>query len=276
MAPIYKKALVVGATSGIGEALAAKLAVNGTKVVVVGRRQDRLDAFVAGHANEAAAVACDITKLAEIPEFARTVLGRHPDIDCVVFSSGIQRAFDFGKPEAVDLAILDGELTTNYTSYVHLTKAFLPHLQSISSQDGKSAHVVFIGATLGLVPTLLRTPNYCASKAALHSFVMTLRQQLIDAGFSRLRVVEVFPPAVRTELHDEKHQPDLVNGGEIGIPLAEFTDQLYAGLEKGTEDYIAVGQGEGWLKDGGFEAERQRLFHEQHGLLKNLLRKFLK
>jgi len=64
----YKKVLVIGATSGIGEALAAKLVHQGKKVVVVGRRQDKLDAFVGTHGEDkASAMAFDITKLDKIP-----------------------------------------------------------------------------------------------------------------------------------------------------------------------------------------------------------------
>jgi len=278
MAPIYKKALVIGATSGIGEAFATKLLRNGTEVIAVGRRRDRLDALVAAHqgpVNMATACRFDITDLAGIPGFAATVLAQHPDLDCVVLNSGVQRAFDFSRPETVDLSALTGELTTNYTAYVHLVKAFLPHLQTLSAQDGRTAHLVFISATLGLLPTVLRTPNYNASKAALHSFIMVLRQQLEDAGYSRLRVVEVFPPAVQTELHDEKHQPDLVNGGEIGMPLSQFTDEMYAELEKDTEDYVGIGLVKPWLEDGGFENQRQNLFQQQHGIVKEALSKYL-
>ncbi len=95
---------------------------------------------------------------------------------------------------------------------------------------------MFIGATLGLVPSLLQTPNYNASKAALHSFIMVLRQRMLDAGYSPLHIMEVFPPAVQTELHGEKHYPDLVNGSKIGVPLSQFTDRMYVKLEKDTDD----------------------------------------
>ena len=56
------------------------------------------------------------------------MITKHPDVDCVVLNSGIQRAFDFSKPDTVDLASVAEELTTNYLAYVHLVTAFLPHL----------------------------------------------------------------------------------------------------------------------------------------------------
>ena len=45
-----------------------------------------------------------------------------------------------------------------------------------------------------------------------------------------MKIVEIFPPAVQTELHDEKHQPDLKQMGKIGMPLKEFTDEVRCAL----------------------------------------------
>lgn len=272
MSPLYKKALVIGATSGIGEALAEKLLTSGTQVIISGRRQERLDAFISKHgSSNASAAAFDITQLSSIPDFASSIVKDHPDLDCIVLNSGIQRAFDFSKPETVDLSTFGEELTTNYTSFVHLVTAFLPHLQKLGKE--KETHIVFISASLGLVPSLIRTPGYNASKAALHSWITSLRQHLKDAG-NQIRVVEVFPPAVQTELHDEKHQPDLQNGGEIGMPLAAFTDAMYAELEKGDEQF-AIGPAQEWLQNG-FEAERQKLFEQQQVAVKAALAKYVK
>ena len=66
----YKKILVIGATSGIGKALAARFVKEGSKVVVSGRRQERLDEFVREHGSDkASSEPLDITKLNQIPAF---------------------------------------------------------------------------------------------------------------------------------------------------------------------------------------------------------------
>lgn len=271
MVQIYKKALIIGATSGIGEALAAKLVSQGTKVIAVGRRQDRLDSLVGAQGAESlTAISFDITRLADIPSFAASVINAHPDLDCVVVNSGIQRAFDFTRPESVDLEAVNTEITVNYLAAVHLSTAFLPHLTAQSQ-----SHLVYVSATLGLIPSLIRTPNYNASKGALHIFIMNLRQQLKEAGQTSVRMVEVFPPAVQTELHDSKHQPDLENGGEIGMPLDEYTEKMYNGLVEGA-DQFAVGHGEALLAEGGWEHQRTTMFQQQNVAIQASLAKFLK
>lgn len=250
-----------------GEGIADKFIAEGTKVIVTGRRQDRLAAFVEKHGSDkAAAVNFDILKLKEIPAFAKSIEDAHPDIDCIVVNSGIQRPFNFAKPETIDLNKLDEETTTNYTSYVHLTTVFLPFLQK-----KEAASIVFVSATLALIPGMIRTPNYNAVKSALHSWIMAIREQLKRAG-NNIKIIEVFPPAVQTELHDTRHQPDLKDGGQIGMPLQQFVDKMYAGLQAG-EDQFAVGPGESLLS--GWEAERTKLFLGQVDTIENLLKKYM-
>ncbi|KAM0478373.1 hypothetical protein ACHAP7_006047 [Fusarium lateritium] len=271
MAPLYKKTLVVGASSGIGEALAAKLIATGTKVIVVGRRRDKLDAFVEKHGKDnAKAVVFDVTQLSKIKDFAESISQSDPDLDSVVLNSGIQRGFDFSNPETLDLSVLGDELTTNYTSAVYLTAAFIPHLKK-----QPKGHLIYVSATLGLIPSMVRTPNYNASKSALHTFILNVREQLRNGGADHVRMIEVFPPAVQTELHNEKHQPDLVNGGEIGMPLIEFTDKMYDGLVKGDEQF-AIGPGESLFAEDGWETQRSKLYESGQGMINKSLASYMK
>ena len=59
-----------------------------------------------------------------------SVIETHPDLDCVILNAGIQRRVDFSKPETVDISSIQNEFNTNYISYIALTKAFLPFLQT--------------------------------------------------------------------------------------------------------------------------------------------------
>jgi short-subunit dehydrogenase involved in D-alanine esterification of teichoic acids len=60
--------------------------------------------------------------------------------------------------------------------------------------------------------------QYCATKAALHHLILTLRAQL-SVSNPNVKVIEILPPAVQTELHDAKHQPDIKDGRNFGMPL---------------------------------------------------------
>jgi short-subunit dehydrogenase involved in D-alanine esterification of teichoic acids len=206
-------------------------------------------------------------KTTQIPKFASEVISENPDLDCIFLNSGIQRPFDFSKPESVDLDIFDQELITNYTSAVRLTKAFLPHLQSLHSQTA----IAFTTSQMALVP-MMRCPNYGASKAALHHFILALRTQLRD-GPGNVKVLEIYPPAVQTELHDAKHQPDLKDGHLIGMPLQEFVDEVWDRLVKG-EEQIPVGSARDIFN--AFEVKRQELYHDMTELLSGLLKQFLR
>ncbi|KAL1974869.1 hypothetical protein VTN31DRAFT_5073 [Thermomyces dupontii] len=267
---LYNKALIIGATSGIGQGLAEKLASVGTKVVLVGRRKDRIDSLVVTlTVDKATGVAFDITKLKEIPSFVKRVTDDHPDIDAVILNSGIQRAFDFSRPETVDLGVFEKELSTNYLAHVHLTMALLPFLQSRS----QPTHLVYVSATLGIIPTLLSTGGYNASKAALHHWILVLREQLKARSDNKVKVVEIFPPAVQTELHDERHQPHLKDGGKIGMPLQQFIDETYEELLKGDEQF---GIGLAKVTVDGWEKERVNLFHKQVPIIEAAMKPFLK
>ncbi|RAL61333.1 hypothetical protein DID88_009469 [Monilinia fructigena] len=135
------------------------------------------------------------------------VLKAHPTLDCAFLSSGIQRSLDFTKPESIDLDLISTEFTTNYLSYVHLTKALLPHLQK-RAQGGDNAGLVFTTSGLALVP-ITRCGNYCASKAAMHQLILVMREQLRAEGGGAdteeeatwgkwVTVIEIYPPAVRS------------------------------------------------------------------------------
>jgi short-subunit dehydrogenase involved in D-alanine esterification of teichoic acids len=256
----YNKVLIIGATSGIGLAYAEKVVQDGKFVIVVGRRKENLDAFLDKHGKDKAeAVVFDISKLDQIPKFVEDITSRHLDLDCIILNSGIQRGFDFTKPDSVDLSVLDLEFTTNYSAYVHLTHAFIPHLQK---QENETA-LIYTSSGLALVPIVKRF-NYSASKAALHHFLLCLREQMKD-GPGNIKVVEILPPAVQTELHDEKNQPDLKNGKLIGMPLEEFTEKSWAKLVSG-EEQIPVGVIENSFN--GFEKTRQEIFHQMAKFVK--------
>lgn len=190
------------------------------------------------------------------------VLKSHPSLDCAFLNSGIQRSIDFAQPESIDLELVSTEFTTNYLSYIHLSKALLSHLQA-QGKRGEPAGLIFTTSGLALVP-ITRCGNYCASKAAMHHLILVMREQLRGdekSGDKGVKVIEIYPPAVQTELHDEKHQPDIKNGHSFGMPLDEFTEETWAGLVKGDDD-IPVGMTRTVFGFDGVEMSRKKLFEE--------------
>lgn len=159
----YKKVLVVGATSGIGLELAERLVSQGVNVIAVGRRQDRLDAFVAKAGScKASAAAFDLANLEGIPSFAQrwrftsrpaslpktlllnecqSITKSHPDLDSVFLNAGVQYVMDFSKPHTVDIGRIQHEMTVNYLSFVALTHAFMPFFQRKVAAGEDSAFI---------------------------------------------------------------------------------------------------------------------------------------
>ncbi|KFY25418.1 hypothetical protein V493_04671 [Pseudogymnoascus sp. VKM F-4281 (FW-2241)] len=229
MAFPYKHVLFIGATSGIGKAMAERIVADGVKVTAVGRRKDALEELENAYPGLARGAALDITQLDKLPEFAKHITEASPDIDCLFLNAGMQRAFDFSKPESVDLSLFHAEMSVNYMSMVALTHAFLPFLIANKGPSG----IIFTGTHLSIVPAA-PMPGYSASKAALNVFAMCLREQLRD---TQIKVTEIAAPAVKTELHDYM---GVEVGRNFGMPLESFIEAAYQGLLSG-DDTIAVG-----------------------------------
>ncbi|PSN66096.1 NAD(P)-binding protein [Corynespora cassiicola Philippines] len=223
----YKHVLVIGATSGIGRAMSDHFIAEGIKVTAVGRRQDRLEEFVSKHGSEnASGVPFDISELDKIPGFAQDVMSAHPSIDCIFLNAAVQHAYDFSNPSTIDLGVFNHEMTVNFSSFVALTHALLPHLLS---REEKSS-LVFTGSPIGLIPAFM-LPGYSASKAALDAFIMCLREQLRD---TKISTMHISPGPVMTEMHDNVTAQQSVK--KFGMSMEEFIEQSYAGLVEGRAD----------------------------------------
>lgn len=206
--------LVTGGGSGIGLALAERLLAAGSDVVLCGRREERLRAVKAKHPKVDVYV-CDLGDPAERVALAERVVRDRPRLDVLVNNAGIQQ-----RPRLADSPSWDGlreEIAINLDAPIHLTTLLLPHLL-------KQARPAVVNVTSGLsfVPKA-DVPVYCATKAALHSFTLSLRHQLVGTP---VEVVEIIPPAVNTDLGG----PGLHT---FGVPLDEFADFAFAGLQKG-------------------------------------------
>jgi short-subunit dehydrogenase involved in D-alanine esterification of teichoic acids len=188
----HKTVLLIGATSGIGAALADKLITEGTHVIAVGRRQSRLDAFVAKHGPQnATGLRFDITNSAGMDAFVASVFSSHPTLSCVILNSGIQSPILLSRPEKVDMAAFHHEIHVNFTCLVNLAMKVLPRLQ----EKGEKTALVFTGTFLSLVPAVV-LPAYSISKTALSVFVECLRAQ--NRHKNSTKIIEVLAPVVQS------------------------------------------------------------------------------
>ncbi|TFY61938.1 hypothetical protein EVJ58_g4200 [Rhodofomes roseus] len=231
-----RSVLVIGATAGLGRALA--LAIHGLPskptVIAAGRRQERLD-DLAKQGERIQTVKFDVNASRDALKSAvQDVYQKYPDLDAVLFVSGIQHLFDFKKPESINLDTLEEELNTNYTSIIRMATFFLPHFLKLSEQ-GRPSLMITVTSGLAIVPGPW-VPNYCATKAALHSFTLSLHTQLKS---TKVKVMEIFPPLVESELHD--HQGTTPALSKLWMPLDEFTKEAMEGLQRGDVE-IPVGK----------------------------------
>lgn len=249
-----KTILVTGATSGLGRGMARRLLKEdpNVKLIITGRREQNLQEIVSEYGpSRVTALPFDLSDVGSISKLAEQVLSCFDgSLDGVILNAGMQRAFRFTAPDAassVDLQALRMELDVNYTSQVALTQYLLPHLIE-TAKAGKPASVNFVTSGLALVP-IKPCLNYCATKAALHAFILCLRGQVDELNLDgKLAVTEIMPPLVESELHDAKHQPQLafdVRGHPpAAMSLEDFLDGVWEGWSRkgGPPDEIAVGR----------------------------------
>ncbi|WIB63052.1 MULTISPECIES: SDR family NAD(P)-dependent oxidoreductase [unclassified Curtobacterium] len=211
---------IPGATSGIGLGLARRLADAGSTVVVGGRRRALLEEIAADDPR-LDTVVLDVDDPDSITAAVRTVVERHPSLDAVVTMSGIMRPEDLRDP--AHIAAAEATITTNLLGTIRLVDAVLPHLLT-----RPAATLMTVSSGLAFTP-LAATPTYSATKAAVHSYTLSLRAQLADSG---VEVLELVPPAVAT---------DLLGGADFGgMPLDAFLDEVVALLAAGAGAEVLV------------------------------------
>ena len=218
---------VTGATSGIGAGLAARFLARGARVIISGRDRERLDLMTARHPGMSAVV-MDVADPESVTRGMAEVAAQTPHLTTLVNNAGIQRLLDFSAVEPPGPADVAPEIATNLTGLVNVTAAALPLLRR-----SRRSRVVHVGSGLGFVP-LAKAPVYSATKAAVHSFTVSLRRQL--AG-STVQVVEIIAPVVDTPLHRE-----LPSVPPRAMPLGDFLDKAMRGLDAG-KDEIPIGLG---------------------------------
>jgi len=226
--------LITGGASGIGLAFAQRSYDKGNEVIICGRREDKL-AEASEQMPGVHTRVVDVADPAQREALIEWAVSEFPALNVLVNNAGIQRSVDL--TNSGNWQETRSEIAINLDAPIHLSRLIVPHLA------GKTNAVIAnVTSGLSFVP-LTNVPVYCATKAALHSFTLSLRHQLRQQG---IEVVEIIPPAVDTDLQ----APGLHT---FGVNVDEFADHVFAELERGNSE-IAYG-----TALAGSQASREQL-----------------
>ncbi|CAN7480549.1 SDR family NAD(P)-dependent oxidoreductase [Variovorax sp. LjRoot84] len=218
--------LITGGSSGIGLALARRLLQYGNRVIVCGRGAE---ALTRAQVIEPALITriCDVTNAGSRRELVDWIAAEHPDLSVVFNNAGVQSRRSFTGDHALD--DLEQEVAINFTAPVQLIGELLPLLR-------RQQRAVIVNVTSGLAfAPMADVPVYCATKAALHSFTLSLRHQLRHTA---VKVVEMVPPIVDTGLGGDTRSDGTKNAGMMS-PDA-FASEALALLDE-DRDEVMVG-----------------------------------
>ena len=212
---------ITGGGSGIGRGLAEAFHKAGNTVIISGRRKDVLDEVT--NANPGMkSIELDVRDPQSIAKVAKQLADESPELNVLINNSGIMKFEDIANGLNEDA--LTSTIETNLYGPIRMTEALLPHLKR-----QKDAAVLNVTSGLAFVP-LAPTATYCATKAALHSWTHSLRFALRNTS---VKVIEVAPPYVQTELTGEQQKND-----PRAMPLREYISETMELLKTDADEIL--------------------------------------
>jgi uncharacterized oxidoreductase len=208
------KILITGGATGIGFGLAERFLKENNRVIICGRREDVLEE-VAKKLPNIITKQCDLSMEEQRIELYRWVEKEHADLNVLVNNAGIQNWMDISDNDFYAKAKSETEI--NALAPVHLISLFL-NLKSLNT-------IINVTSGLSFVP-FAKIPLYCATKAFLRSYTLSLRYLLKEKN---IEVIEMIPPALNTDL------------GAKGIhdghpPVNAFVTSVFAQLQEGKNE----------------------------------------
>ncbi|KAI0100555.1 NAD(P)-binding protein [Nemania sp. FL0031] len=238
----FQCALITGGGGGIGKALAQYFISQGKKVIIAGRTEANLRE-TCKEIRAAAYYVLDTGIISDIPTFVRRLTSEHPDLDCLVNNAGVQRplsVIDMSPEEFLQKA--DEEININTRGPMHLALHLLGHLR-----QKPNAVIMNVTSVLAFSPFSLVNPVYNGTKAWLHFWSINLRAQLEGTN---VKVIEIVPPTVATDLHREREDPDdnKKSSNSSALSVDEFIAEISKPLHSGQET-IGAGMGVGLVSE---------------------------
>jgi uncharacterized oxidoreductase len=212
---------ITGGGSGIGRALAEALHQRGNKVIISGRRKANLAATIEANPGMDS-IELNIADPASVRRVAAELISRYPNLNVLINNAGIMQVDDVAGD--VDDGLIASTIATNLMGPIRLTSALVEHLKK-----QESAAVLNVSSVLGFVPMAIAAV-YSSTKAALHSYSQSLRFKLRN---SSVRVLEVIPPWVRTELLNSSEE-------SRAMPLDEFLQETMEALATGADEIMVA------------------------------------
>lgn len=210
-----KVVVITGASSGLGEATARRLAKEGAKLVLGARRLDRLEALAAElDLGDGAVLQTDVTDAAQVQALVDRAVELHGRLDVIVNNAGLMPVSPLERGKIADW---DRMIDVNLKGVLYGIAAVLPQMKA-----QKSGHIINVSSVAG---HKVRAGNavYAATKTAVRVISEGLRQEVKPYN---IRTTIISPGAVATELADSVTEPDVATGVreiyKIAIPSDSF------------------------------------------------------
>ncbi|WP_329740392.1 SDR family oxidoreductase [Dyella sp. A6] len=210
---------ITGGGSGIGRAIAEAFHRRGNKVIIAGRRRAQLEAVAAANPG-IDTVELDVSDPASITSVAQKLVADYPKLNVLFNNAGVM--IPDNAAGVIDDTVMQTHIDTNLLGSIRMTSALIEHLKQQSS-----ATVLYNTSSLAFTP-LAPFAVYSATKAALHSYVMSQRFMLRQTS---VRVQEIAPPWVGTGLVGDAND-------ERAMPLDRFVEGTMAALESDAEEVL--------------------------------------